>query len=117
MIMLRMYWAFSGTSRSQAFSTAHTEAMACTVVHTPQIRWVKIQASRGSRPFRIISMPRHIWPDDQAFVTLPPSTSQSMRRWPSMRVIGSIVMRVKAASCQACAASPCSAGRVLMKTR
>jgi hypothetical protein len=29
---------------------------------------------------------------------LPPSTSQSMRRCPSMRVMGSIVMRVKIAS-------------------
>ena len=37
-------------------------------------------------------MPRHIWPEDQALVTLPPSTWQSMRRWPSMRVIGSMVI-------------------------
>ena len=56
-----------------AFSTARTEAIACTVVHTPQKRWVMIQASRGSRPMRISSMPRHICPDDQALVTLPPS--------------------------------------------
>ncbi len=39
-------------------------------------------------------MPRHICPDDQAFLTLPPSTSMSMRRWPSIRVMGSIVMRL-----------------------
>ena len=97
-IMLRMYWALSGTSRLSAFSTARTEVIACTVVQTPQMRWVKIQASRGSRSLRISSMPRHIWPDDQALVTLPSSTSQSMRRCPSMRVMGSIVMRVKAAS-------------------
>jgi len=37
---LRMYWAFTGTSICRAFSTARTEAMACTVVHTPQMRWV-----------------------------------------------------------------------------
>ena len=60
-----MYCAFSGISRPSAFSTARTEAMACTVVQTPQMRWVKSQASRGSRPSRMISMPRHIWPDDQ----------------------------------------------------
>src|SRR5271165_6215095 len=93
--MLRIYCALSGTSRLSAFSTARTEAMAWTVVQTPQIRWVKIQASRGSRSLRMISMPRHIWPDDHALVTLPSSTSQSMRRCPSMRVIGSMVMRVK----------------------
>src|SRR3990167_9921181 len=68
--------------------------MACTVVHTPQMRCVKIQASRGSRPCRISSIPRHICPEDQALTTLPLSTSQSMRRWPSIRVIGSTVIRV-----------------------
>ncbi len=51
--MLRMYWALSGISSCSAFSTARTEAMACTVVHTPQMRWVIAQASRGSRPSRI----------------------------------------------------------------
>ncbi len=75
-----MYWAFSGISRPSAFSTARTEAIACTVVHTPQKRWVKIQASRGSRPSRMFSIPRHIWPEAQAFFTEPPSTSTSMRR-------------------------------------
>ena len=40
--------------------------MACTVVQTPQMRWVKAQASRGSRPFRISSMPRNMVDDDQA---------------------------------------------------
>ena len=38
-------------------------------------------------------MPRHIWPEDHEFLTLPPSTSTSIRRWPSMRVIGSMTMR------------------------
>ncbi len=75
-----MYCAFSGISSSSAFSTARTEAIACTVVQTPQKRWVKSQASRGSRPSRIFSMPRHIVPEDQAFFTVPPSTSTSMRR-------------------------------------
>ena len=88
-----MSCALSGISSPRAFSTARTEAMAWTVVHTPQMRWVNRYASRGSRPCKMSSMPRHIWPDDQELRTLPPSTSTSMRRWPSMRVIGSIVMR------------------------
>ena len=37
-------------------------------------------------------MPRHIWPEAQASRTLPPSTSTSIRRWPSIRVIGSMVI-------------------------
>ena len=91
---LRMYCALIGISMPSAFSTARTEAIAWTVVHTPQKRWVKSHASRGSRPWRIVSMPRNIWPDDQEFFTRPPSTSTSMRRWPSMRVIGSTVIRL-----------------------
>ena len=75
-----MNWAFIGISSPSAFSTARTEAIACTVVQTPQKRWVKSQASRGSRPCRMVSMPRHIWPEDQELLTLPPSTSTSMRR-------------------------------------
>src|SRR5208282_4987147 len=58
------------------------------------MRWVKAQASRGSRPFRIISIPRNMVDDDQASVTLPPSTSASIRRCPSMRVTGSTTMWV-----------------------
>src|SRR3954466_6766195 len=92
-MMLRMYCALSGTSSCSAFSTARTEAIACTVVQTPQNRCVNSHASRGSRPCRIRSMPRNIWPDDHAFRTTPPSTSASMRRCPSMRVTGSMVIR------------------------
>ncbi len=92
MMMLRMSWAFRGTSSPSAFSTERTDAIACTVVQTPQMRWVKTQASRGSRPCRMVSMPRHMVPLDQASLTAPPSTSTSMRRWPSIRVTGSIVM-------------------------
>ena len=88
-----MYWAFSGISSPRAFSTARTDAMAWTVVQTPQILCVKIHASRGSLPFRMTSIPRHIVPDDQASFTTPPSTSTSMRRCPSIRVTGSIVIR------------------------
>src|SRR5208282_3007591 len=91
-IRLRMYWALRGISRPMAFSTARTEAMACTDVQTPQMRWVNSHASRGSRPRRMSSMPRHIWPEAQASRTLPPSTSTSIRRWPSIRVIGSMVI-------------------------
>src|SRR5678809_13713 len=93
-IRFRMYWAFMGISRPSAFSTARTDAIACTVVQTPQNRCVNSQASRGSRPSRIVSMPRNICPEDQAFWALPPSTSTSMRRCPSMRVTGSTVMRL-----------------------
>src|SRR6478735_8302336 len=92
-IRLRMYCALSGTCSCSAFSTARTEAIACTVVQTPQNRWVKSHASRGSRPWRMRSMPRNICPDDHAFRTTPPSTSASMRRCPSMRVTGSMVIR------------------------
>ena len=91
--MLRISWALSGTSSPRAFSTLRTEVMAWTVVQTPQMRWVKAQASRGSRPCRMVSIPRHMVPLDQALRTCPPSTSTSMRRWPSMRVMGSMVMR------------------------
>src|SRR6185369_10863321 len=74
-------------------STERTLAMACTVVQTPQKRWVNSQASRGSRPRRIFSMPRHMVQEAHAFDTAPLSTSTSMRRWPSIREIGSIVIR------------------------
>ncbi len=54
-----------------AFSTARIEAIACTVVQTPQMRWVKAQASRGSRPFRISSMPRNIVDGGPGVLHLP----------------------------------------------
>ena len=72
--------ALGGGRDPMASSTARTEAIACTVVQTPQMRWAKAQASRGSRPWRMISMPRNIVQDDQASFTAPPSTSASMRR-------------------------------------
>ena len=75
-----------------AFSTVRTETSAWTVVQTPQKRWVNIHASLGSRPLRIVSMPRHICPDDQALVTFPLSTWQSIRRCPSILVTGSTVI-------------------------
>src|SRR5438477_6626184 len=90
---LRMYCAFAGICNFSASSTERTLAMACTVVHTPQKRWVNSQASRGSRPSRIFSMPRHMVHDAHALEMAPLSTSTSTRKWPSIRVIGSIVMR------------------------
>ena len=75
-----------------ASSTARTDAIACTVVQTPQIRWAQIQPSRASLPSTIFSMPRNIVPEAHASVTLPPSTCASMRRWPSIRVTGSILI-------------------------
>ncbi len=68
---LRSRRAFGGGFDPTAFSTARTEAIACTVVHTPQMRCVNTQASRGSRPLRIISIPRNMVEDDHASLTAP----------------------------------------------
>jgi hypothetical protein len=38
-------------------------------------------------------MPRHIVQEAQEFDTAPFSTSKSTRRWPSILLMGSIVMR------------------------
>ena len=62
-IRLRISSALGGTVMPSASSTVRTEASACTVVQTPQARSVKAQASRGSRPFRMISKPRTIVPE------------------------------------------------------
>ena len=94
-MMLRIVFAFSGISIFSAFSTARTEASACTPVHTPQMRCTNAHASRGSRPRRMTSRPRHIVPVDTALrMTLLASTFTSMRRCPSMRVIGSTTTRL-----------------------
>ena len=63
-IRLRMRLALAGISYFSALSTERTEAMPCTSVQTPQMRWAKAQASRGSRPRRMISRPRTIVPDE-----------------------------------------------------
>ncbi len=76
----------------RADSTALTDAWAWTVVHTPQIRCAQIHASRGSLSLRMSSIPRNIVPEEYAWVTAPPSTVASMRRWPSMRVTGSMTI-------------------------
>ena len=76
-------------------STARTEVKACVPVQTPQIRSVKAQASRGSRFFKMTSMPRHIVPVETALrITLFESTFTSTRICPSMRVTGSTTMRL-----------------------
>ena len=89
MMRLRIISALNGTVMLRAFSTDRTEAMEWTVVQTPQKRWVKYQASRGSRPWRIFSIPRNMVLELQASVIVPPFTSAWIRRCPSMRVIGS----------------------------
>src|SRR5262245_19560095 len=89
-----MYCAFGGIGSWSASSTARTDAIAWTVVQTPQKRCANTHASRGSRPRRIVSMPRHIVHETRESVTWPPSTTTSTRRCPSMRVTGSIVSRV-----------------------
>jgi len=65
-------------------------------VHTPQMRSTKAQASRGSRPLRMTSRPRHIVPvlTRRRGSRCSSSSSTSMRRWPSMRVTGSTTTRV-----------------------
>jgi hypothetical protein len=63
-IRLRISSALGGMRIFSASSTARTEAMACTRVHTPQMRWAKAQASRGSRPRRMTSMPRTMVPEE-----------------------------------------------------
>src|SRR5512139_2440071 len=64
------------------------------------MRWAKAQASRGSRPRRMISMPRTMVPAEYALVILPlASVSASMRRWPSMRVMGSTTTRCAVVMC------------------
>jgi hypothetical protein len=65
-MMLRIVLAFSGMSMPSASSTARTEVSAWVPVQTPQMRWVKAQASRGSRPLRMTSSPRHMVPVDTA---------------------------------------------------
>ena len=77
---MRTSSAFGGGTAPTASSTARTDAIACTVVHTPQIRWAQIHASRGSLPSTIFSIPRNIVPDAHAWVTLPPVTSASILR-------------------------------------
>src|SRR5450759_242207 len=89
-------FAFAGIRMFRASSTARQLAMACTAVQTPQIRWVKAHASRGSRPCMIISMPRNCVDDAHALAIFPFSDCASMRRCPSMRVMGSTTTLVLA---------------------
>ena len=81
---------------SSASSTARQEATAWTTVQTPQIRWVKAQASRGSRPCMMISIPRNWVEVAQALAIRPFSAWASIRRCPSIRVMGSTTTRVLA---------------------
>src|SRR5450759_2319526 len=92
----RMVFAFAGILMFRASSTARQLATAWTAVHTPQSRWVKAHASRGSRPCMMISMPRNCVDDAHALAIFPFSDCASMRRWPSMRVIGSTTTLVLA---------------------
>src|SRR5665648_1283362 len=92
-MILRIIRALVGTLIPRASSTARTELTACTVVQTPQMRCVRVQAERGSRPFRISSMPRNMVLLAQASVTFPSLTSTSILKCPSIRVIGSIAIR------------------------
>src|SRR3569832_2216660 len=87
-------------ARCSASSTERTEAMPCTRVPPPPPRWANAQASRGSRPRRMISMPRTMVPAEYAWVILPlASVSASMRRCPSMRVMGSTTTRCAVVMC------------------
>ncbi len=63
-----MSCALAGMAYFNASSTARTEAMPWTSVQTPQMRCAKAQASRGSRPCKMISMPRTMVPELEAWV-------------------------------------------------
>src|ERR1019366_6675164 len=93
---LRMVFAFAGILMSSASSTARQLATACTVVHTPQMRCTNAHASRGSRPCMMVSIPRNCVDVAHALEIFPFSDCASMRRWPSMRVIGSTTTLVLA---------------------
>src|SRR6266511_15399 len=62
----------------------------------PRDAWVNAQASRGSRPCMMISMPRNCVEVAHALVIVPFSACASIRRWPSIRVIGSTTTLVVA---------------------
>ncbi len=94
-----MMFALGGILMPSASSTARQEATAWTTVQTPQIRWVKAQASRGSRPSMMISMPRNWVEDAQESVIFPFSACTSIRRCPSIRVMGSTTTLVAAMVC------------------
>src|SRR6185369_16603941 len=94
MMMFRISSALGGTFMPSAFSTARIEAMEWTVVQTPQNRWVKYQASRGSLVFRIFSIPRNIVLLLQASTILPLLISASILKCPSILVIGSTTIFV-----------------------
>src|ERR1043166_295400 len=95
-IRLRIRLALGGIVMSSASSTARHDATACTTVQTPKIRCVNAQASRGSRPFMIVSMPRNCVDVAHALVMRPFSAWASMRRCPSIRVMGSTTILVVA---------------------
>jgi hypothetical protein len=98
-MMLRIELAFSGIVIPSASSTARTDVSAWVPVQTPQIRSVKAQASRGSRPRRMTSRPRHMVPVETALRMTPSSsTFTSQRMWPSIRVTGSTTIRWPALS-------------------
>src|SRR5437762_7024305 len=86
MMRLRSSRAVGGGTAPTAFSTARTEAIACEVVQAPQILCANAHASRGSRPFRIVSMPRNIVDDSRASVTRPLSISTSTWRCRSIAI-------------------------------
>ena len=77
---LRIRFALAGMRMSSASSTARSDATACTTVQTPQMRWVNAQASRGSRPSMMSSMPRNCVDDAHASAMRPFSCWTSMRR-------------------------------------
>ena len=79
-IRFRMMLALGGIVTLTASSIHFTDEAMCTYVQTPQDRCVISGASLGSRPLRMISRPRNSMPELQAFLTLPPSTSTSIRK-------------------------------------
>jgi hypothetical protein len=72
-----VHCAFGGICNFSASSTARTPASACTAVQAPQNLPANSHASRGSRPIRMFSMPRHMVPDAPCFA----DTSANLRDW------------------------------------
>ena len=96
MIRLRRSRALGGGVAPRAFSTARIEAMAWTVVQTPQM-----PLGEGPGVARVAALQDQLDAAEHraggpGVVDLPPSTSASIRRWPSIRVTGSTTTWVMA---------------------
>ena len=83
-----------GTSISNEWSIASTEAKVCGIGQTPQILWHKTGAVSGFLPATIFSKPlTGVILKYLPFVTIPSSsTSMTSSAWPSWRDVGDITI-------------------------